>query len=76
LVFFQVSGQVKYGYTVERTKAPTGIGLLPKNLDLEYYDLRNGQLFDTYLEGCNFPAYAECKCTSFRTNVEPLNWRD
>jgi predicted Zn-ribbon and HTH transcriptional regulator len=76
LGFFQVSGQVKYGYTVERTKAPTGIGLLPKNLDLEYYDLRNGQLFDTYLEGCNFPAYAECKCTSFRTNVEPLNWRD
>lgn len=75
LGYFQVSGQQKYGYFVDRTKAPTGVSLLPKNIDLEYYDL---EAFPSAprISGCIAPPYAQCTPNSYRTTVKPLNWRD
>jgi hypothetical protein len=77
LGLFQVSGQQKYGYYVDRTKAPTGVILLPDNIDFKYYDLQKGDIrIARPQSGCNFSPYARCVPTSFRTNVRPLNWRD
>jgi hypothetical protein len=79
LGLFQVSGQQKYGYYVDRTKAPSGTMLLPENPDFIYYDLRRADF--VYKAGASSgctgsPAYAECVPTYFRTNIKPLNWRD
>jgi hypothetical protein len=77
LGLFQVSGQQKYGYYVDRTKAPLGVMLLPDNLDFKYYDLQKGNIAIARPQlGCTFPPYAPCVPTSFRTNVRPFNWRD
>jgi hypothetical protein len=78
LGYFQVSGQRKYGYAVERGRIQ-GENLLPVDLDLEYYSIRDGKTFGVLPlqgSGCNFPPYADCVLTSERTNVRPFNWRD
>jgi hypothetical protein len=78
LGYFQVSGQRKYGYAVERGRIQ-GENLLPLDLDLEYYSLLNVKTAGSSpLQGskCDFPPYADCVLTSERTNVRPLNWRD
>jgi hypothetical protein len=81
LGFFQVSGQQKYGYYVEKAKAPSGEPLQSSNPDLMYYDIRPFELIGN---GCGkdcggsvpVAPFAECTLSSFRTNVKPLNWRD
>jgi Domain of unknown function (DUF4249) len=80
LGYFQVSGQRKYGYAVERGRIQGG-DLLPVDLDLEYYNLFNGNRRPVVVEplpnsGCKFPPYADCVPNAERTNVRPLNWRD
>jgi Domain of unknown function (DUF4249) len=57
LGYFQVSGQQKYGYYVDRTKAPTGVSLLPANPDLEFYDLGPVYADAPRLRGCIPPPY-------------------
>jgi Domain of unknown function (DUF4249) len=76
LGFFQVSGQQKYGYFIDRTKAPTSVSLLPVNPDLEYYSLEPIYYSAPQLPKCIIPPYAQCTPNSFRTNVKPLNWFD
>ena len=78
LGYFQVSGQRKYGYAVERGRIQ-GENLLPVDNDLEYYSFVAGGI--SYVEplpnsGCKFPPYADCVPNVERTNVRPLNWRD
>jgi Domain of unknown function (DUF4249) len=77
LGYFQVSGQQKYGYYVDRTKAPTGVILLPVNVDFIYYDV-SLFYFDNApkLNSCLIPPYAQCNPDSYRTNAKPLNWID
>jgi Domain of unknown function (DUF4249) len=74
LGYFQVSGQRKYGYAVERGRIQ-GENLLPLDIDLEYDGVRN-IIVVAPLPGCNFPPYADCILSAERTNVRPLNWRD
>jgi hypothetical protein len=76
LGYFQVSGQQKYGYYVDRTKAPTNVSLLPVNPDLEYYSLEPVYYSAPQLPKCIIPPYAQCTPNSYRTNVRPLNWMD
>jgi Domain of unknown function (DUF4249) len=76
LGYFQVSGQQKYGYFVDRTKAPSGVSLLPVNPDLEYYDLSPNYLDAPRIGRCIQSPYAQCTPNAFRTTVKPLNWRD
>jgi hypothetical protein len=79
LGFFQVSGQQKYGYNVERGNAPAGERVVENNPELIYSDVRYGTVTAAPPNeklGCKFTPYADCRPTSFRTNIMPLNWRD